>query len=96
MTNEVNDQYIPVDHDVSIGGSKVTLVEGYRWKDGKFQFKVVFSSNENTWKDYKDLKLDNPRLLAGYIIAHASTIKQKKLFTKACISWAKKTYCDFN
>ena len=96
MTGEINDHFSPVDNDDTIGGARVTSIVGNRWKDGHFQFKVTWSTNEDTWESYSDLKLDHPRLLAGYINTHASKIQRNKRRTEPCITWATKTYRDLN
>jgi hypothetical protein len=73
MEREVNAEYATHENESPIGGAYVTSIVGHNWIEGHLKLKVEWTTEQTTWEELKDLKEDQPRLTANYIVEHNVT-----------------------
>ncbi len=88
MVAEMNDEY-GEDADTN-----VKSIRKMKWKKGKLWLKVEMSTDEKTWMQFEDLKVDMPILTAKFIEKN----HKAEGSVKPCpeLVWAQKTLKDFN
>jgi hypothetical protein len=94
MVTEINDELHEERMDMSeIGGSQVTRIDSHRWKAGQLQFRVLWNTEQQSWEDYRLLKVDHPNMTARYIVENNVT-RSTRLGADRTMQWAKKTVRD--
>ena len=95
MIPEINDALSLGKKEVQVGGAMLTNIIDDRWKEGTLTLKVLWDNKDTTWKTFRDLKEDHPRLVASYLIAHNYS-RRKKGSRDVNLIWAKKTLQDYD
>ena len=94
MVTEVNDQLSRPDEQSTIGGSGITEIIAYQWKLGYPVFKVKWSSGDTSWETLKDMREDQPRMTARYILENK--VSRSKRGGDRVLQWAKKVERDMD
>ena len=63
-------------------------INGFRYKEGRLQLRLKWSTEETQWCDFRDVKEDYPRRCATYIVNHYRP-RSKKEGRDRVLSWAK-------
>ena len=90
MIPEINDALSSGKKEVQVGGAILTNIINDRLKEGTLTLKVQWDNEDTTWETLRDLKEDQPRLVASYLIAHDCS-RRKKGSRDVNLIWAKKT-----
>jgi hypothetical protein len=91
MSREVNAEFATHEDESMIGGAQITNIVGHNWIEGRLKLKAEWSTEQMTWEELKDLKEDQPRLTANYIVNNNVTRSQRNDRT---LTWAKKVTRD--
>ena len=95
MVDEINNEISSGVDPLSSGGGSVMEILAHRWKEGRLQLEVLWNTEEKTWEEFRDIKLDKPRLTAQYIIDNKPSRKSKgSRGPDRNYQWAKKTLRD--
>ena len=95
MVDEINNEISSNANNSSTGGGSVVEIIAHRWEAGRLQLQVSWNTEEMTWEDFRDLKLDKPRLTAQYIFDNEHTIqKSSSRSPDRNHQWARKTLRD--
>ena len=73
----------------------LTNIINEKRKEGTLTIKVQWYNEDTTWETLQDLKEDQPRLVASYLIAHDCS-RRKNGSRDVNLSWAKKTLPDYD
>ena len=46
----------------------MTRITAHEWRLGQLELKVLYSTGETTWENFRELKEDHPRMTAQYIV----------------------------
>ena len=94
MVTEINNQFSRPDEVPAIGDSKVVRVLTHEWKLGQLHFKIEWSDESTSWESLKDMKEDNPRMVAKYVVDN--NVSRSKRGGDRVLQWAKKVVRDMD
>ena len=86
----INDDLNPQSNDSDIGGASLVEINGFRWQQGRLQLRLLMSTDETQWIDFRDAKIDFPRQTAQYIVDHYSP-RSSRSGGDRVQSWANRT-----
>ena len=93
MVSEVNDEFSSSDEDPSFGGSGVSEIVSHEYRIGQLTLKVLWSSGDTTWEQFRDMRQDCPRKTAQYIVSNNVTRKGAIMIAiynglkRLCVTW---------
>ena len=92
MVHEPNDALDKLEGEpIEMGGAQALSIQEHRWKEGQLEFLVEWSSNEETWHKFQDMREDFPFMTAKYIVVNHVT---RSLGRDPKLTWAKKMARD--
>ena len=95
MITKINKALSLVKKEVRVSGAMLTNIINNIRKEGTLTLKVQWENKDTTWETLQDLKEDHPRLFASYLITHNCS-QRKKRNRDVNLSWAKKTFRDYD
>ena len=93
MDQEVSSILLPDKSSTTVGGACVENIVEHRWVLGQLKMKVMWSTDQTVWEDFRDMKEDHPMMTATYIIDN--NVNRLKRNNRS-LAWAKKTIRDKN
>ena len=91
MAQEVNDA-LSVDASASeVGGARVVEILQHSWYQGELKLKVKWTTEEETWERFRDMKEDHPKMTAQYMVENQVTRSTR---SDRNLQWATKTVRD--
>ena len=85
MGKEVYDSLSPSE-SATVGGGKAVAIAAHDWREGRLRLKVVWSTDDTSWEELRDMKEDYPRMTAQYIVKNEVTRSTRDDRT---LAWAK-------
>jgi hypothetical protein len=92
MTEEVNNELSDDSQATSsVGGARVVEIMKHSWFQGQLKLNVKWDTEELSWETFKDMKEDEPRMTARFLIDNNVTRSKR---SDRNLQWARKTLRD--